>query len=86
VTSTGQLSDHLAALGTALALWSARDDTRPQPEVRQAANAAIDAMDSMLAELHQLRARLIVEVRESDQLAADRADELLARLREQRPP
>jgi hypothetical protein len=77
--SCGRLGDHLAALGTALALWSARDDTRPQPEVRQAASAAIDAADAMLAELHQLRSRLASEVRESDQLAGTRVDALLAR-------
>lgn len=65
-------------LDAALAQWAARDDTRPQPEVRQAANTAMDAIDSMLAELHQLRARLVSEIRASDDLAAARADALLA--------
>ena len=63
----------------ALAQWAARDDTRPEPEVRQAANTAMDAVDAMLAELHQLRARLVSEIRASDEAAAARADALLAR-------
>ncbi len=45
----------------------------------------MDAVDSMLAELHQLRARLVSEVRASDDLAAARVDALLARLREPTP-
>ena len=83
--STSRLEDHNGVLGVALAQWAARDDTRPQPEVRQAANTAMDATDAMLAELHQLRARLVGETRVSDDLAAARADELLARLREPTP-
>jgi hypothetical protein len=79
--ATGRLDDHLGVLGVALAQWMARDDSRPQPEVRQAANTAMDSIDAMLAELHQLRARLAGEIRQSDDLAAERADQLLARLR-----
>jgi hypothetical protein len=72
-------------LGVALAQWMARDDSRPQAEVRRAANTAMDAIDAMLAELHQLRGRLLAEIRISDQAAAARADALLARLREETP-
>jgi hypothetical protein len=75
------LEDHNRVLGVALAQWAARDDTRPQPEARQAANTAMDAVDSMLGHLHQLRARLVAEIRASDQAAAARADALLAELR-----
>jgi hypothetical protein len=78
--STSRLEDHNGVLGVALAQWAARDDTRAQPAIRQAANTAMDAIDSMLAELHQLRSRLFGEIRVSDDLAAARADELLARL------
>jgi hypothetical protein len=78
--STSRLEDRNGVLGVALAQWAARDDTRPQPAIRQAANTAMDAVDAMLAELHQLRARLVGEIRVSDDLAAARADELLARL------
>ena len=60
----------------------ARDDTRAQAEVRRAANTAMGSIDAMLAELHQLRSRLVGEIRVSDDLAADRADALLARLRD----
>ena len=69
----------LGILAVALAQWSARDDTRPQPEVRQAANTAMDAVDSMLGELHQLRSRLVGEIRVSDDAAAARVDAMLAR-------
>jgi hypothetical protein len=37
----------------------------------------MDAIDAMLAELHQLRARLISEIRASDDVTAARVDELL---------
>ncbi len=81
--ATGRLGDHNGVLGVALAQWAARDDSKPEPEIRRAANTAMDSADSMLAELHALRARLIGEIRESDDLAARRADELLARIREE---
>ena len=83
--ATGRLDGHLGVLGVALAQWMARDDTRPQPEVRRAGSTAMDAIDAALAELHALRARLVSEIRASDDLAAERADELLARLRGQTP-
>jgi hypothetical protein len=79
--ASGRLDGHLGVLGVALAQWMARDDTRPQPELRQAANTAMDAIDGMLAELHALRSRLVSEIRASDDLAAERADALLAQVR-----
>ena len=56
----GRLGDegHNGVLGVALAQWMARDDTRAEPEVRRAANTAMDMIDAMLAELHLLRSRL----------------------------
>jgi hypothetical protein len=47
---------HNGVLGVALAQWAARDDTRADPEARQAANTAVDAIDAVLGELHALRA------------------------------
>lgn len=44
-------------LGAALDLWQVRDDAKPQPEVRKAANKAMDAIDAMLASLHAMRSR-----------------------------
>jgi hypothetical protein len=80
---TGRLGDdgHVGVLGVALAQWAARDDTRPEPEVRQAANTAMDAIDAMLAELYELRSRLVTEIRVSDDATAARVDALLARNR-----
>jgi Asp-tRNA(Asn)/Glu-tRNA(Gln) amidotransferase A subunit family amidase len=81
---TGHLEDHAGVLGVALELWTTRDDSKPQPEVRQAANTAMDAIDAMLAELHRARQPLVTEIRQSDDAAAARADALLAMLRHQR--
>jgi hypothetical protein len=77
-----RLDGHLGVLGVALAQWQARDDTRPQPEVRQAGNTAMDAIDAMLAELHALRSRLLGEIRVSDDATAARVDAMLARTRD----
>jgi hypothetical protein len=68
-------------LGAALATWGTRDDARPCPAARRAANDAMDAIDGALAVLHALRARLITEIRQSDDASAARADALLARPR-----
>lgn len=78
------LRGHLGELETALALWETRDDSKPQPDVRQAANDAVDAIDGALRELHGLRARLLGEIRTSDDATTERASELLRRLREER--
>jgi hypothetical protein len=78
MTTTTTLTDQLGALGAALDLWQLRDDTRPQPEVRRAANTAMDAIDAMLADLHALRSRLTGEMRASDDATAARVDALLA--------
>jgi hypothetical protein len=80
---TSRLGDdgHVGVLGVALAQWAARDDTRADPHARRAANTAMDAIDAALAELYELRARLVTEIRASDDAADARADELLARHR-----
>jgi hypothetical protein len=76
------ISEHTATLAHTLTLWAVRDDTRPQPEVRRAANTAMDMLDAMLAEIYPLRARLVSEIRASDDATDARADALLARHRE----
>ncbi|HMH92743.1 MAG TPA: hypothetical protein VK586_16860 [Streptosporangiaceae bacterium] len=73
-----RLAELAGQLGASLTTWAARDDTRPQPGVRQAANTAIDAMDAMLAELHRARQQLVGEMRESDDAAMERSARLLA--------
>lgn len=65
-------------LGPFLAHWAAHDDTRPCPAERQAANAAMDAIDRALRELHQLRERLVGDIRASDDATDARVDALLA--------
>ena len=74
----GRLDGYLGVLGVALAQWMARDDTRAEPEVRRAANTAMDMLDAMAAEIHLLRARLVGEIRAADDANAERVDALLA--------
>jgi len=73
-----RLEDPMGVLSIALGQWEDRDDTRPQPEVRRAANTAMDEIDRMLRELHAMRSRLVSEIRVSDDAAAARADAMLA--------
>ena len=83
---TGRLGDegHNGVLAVALAQWMARDDSKADVGARQAANTAMDAIDAMLRELYQLRARLVTEIRAADDATAARVDELLCRCREER--
>jgi hypothetical protein len=67
--------------GTALSIWDTRDDARPCPAARHAANDAMDTIDGTLDGLHALRRSLVPEIRASDNAGAIRADELLARSR-----
>jgi hypothetical protein len=75
--------DHVEDLAVSLAIWETNDDTKAQPEVRRAANDAMDAIDAMLRELYGLRSQLVTEIRAADDATAARVDELLARAREE---
>lgn len=77
----GPLEDQAGLLGVSLAQWATRDDAKAQPEIRRAANTAMDAIDGMLAELHQVRQQLVTEIRLSDNATAARVDALLAEYR-----
>src|SRR6266436_1057808 len=83
---TGRLGDegHKGVLAVALAQWMARDDSKADPGARQAANTAMDAIDAMLRELYELRARLVGEIRAADDATAARVDELLRQCRGER--
>ena len=74
-----RLEDPMGVLAVALGQWADRDDTRPQPEVRRAANTAMDEIDRMLRELYAMRSRLVGEIRDSDDATAARVDQLLSR-------
>jgi hypothetical protein len=65
-------------LGTALATWEARSETKPDANARRAANDAMDLVDDCLAGLHALRQRLVSEIRASDDAHAARVDKVLA--------
>lgn len=72
------IREHVEDLSVALATWSDRDDTQPQPHARRAANTAMDAIDAALRDLHELRSRLVTEIRASDDVTNARVDQLLA--------
>ena len=73
------LRNNVEDLAVALAIWEARDDTRPDAHARRCANDAVDVIDGALAGLHKMRALLISEIRVSDDATAARADAMLAR-------
>ena len=49
--------------------------------MRRAANTAMDTIDAMLCELHQVRAQLVSEIRASDDETIRQADAILASAR-----
>ena len=71
------LQSHVDRLDDALVLWEDRDDTKPQPGVRQAANVAVDSIDALLRELYRMRTELVGQIRISDDISAARVDALL---------
>jgi hypothetical protein len=71
-------------LGVLLARWQARAE--PDADARRCASGAVAAIDTALAALHRIRARLIDETRRADDQALARADELLARARAREGP
>ena len=73
------LRNNVEVLAISLAIWGARDDTRPDAHARRAANDAMNAVDAMLQALHALRQSLVSDIRNSDDRSAERADKLLAR-------
>jgi hypothetical protein len=81
---TRRLDAMTGVLGVALAQWAVRDDTKAQPEIRQAANTAMATVDDMLTALHRARQQLVTEIRASDDASAARADAMLAEARERR--
>jgi len=78
------LRNHVEDLAVWLAIWAARDDSKPDADVRRRASDAVGAIDAALAELYGIRARLVPEIRASDDASAARADELLERCRQER--
>jgi hypothetical protein len=62
------LRSHADQLGVSLAIWSARDDGKPDAHARRCANDALEAIDTALRALHQVRQRLTDEIRASGPL------------------
>lgn len=80
---TGDIYGYAEDIGTYLALWSMRDGNTGTPEHREAANAAMDAIDGLTRDLHKVRSRLVGEIRAYDDETARRVDALLAKHREE---
>lgn len=74
-----RLDGMTGVLGIAVAQWAVRDETKPQPEIRRAANTAMAAIDDMLTVLHRTRSQLVSEIRAADDATAARVDAVLAR-------
>lgn len=74
------LRNHVDDLGAWLAIWEARAE--PDAHARRCASDAVDAIDGTLRELHQIRQRLVGDIRKSDDASAVRVDALLAKPRE----
>jgi hypothetical protein len=74
---TTSLDDQLGVLRIALAQWEIRDNSKAQPEIRQAANTAMTTIDDMLAGLHRLRSDLVTEIRQADHPTAARSYAML---------
>ena len=71
--TVGGLGLDVRILARELAEWSHRDASTAPPEVREAANTAMRAIDRMLAELHELRSQLLSQMRQYDDATAARA-------------
>jgi hypothetical protein len=65
-----------------LAVWSARADASLETHARRCASDAVNAIDTIITELHGIRGRLIPEIRTSDDAAMSQADAMLRLLRE----
>ena len=73
------LRNHVEDLAVFTAIW--KDRKEPDARARRCASDAVDAIDAALSGLHEVRARLVGEIRQSDDAAEARADALLERLR-----
>jgi hypothetical protein len=78
------LDAQLGVLGIAVAQWAIRDDSKPQPQIRQAGSMALAAIDDMSATLHRLRGQLASEIRQADDANAARVDAMLAEAKAER--
>jgi hypothetical protein len=60
------LRDRTGVLSAALAQWADGDTAQDKAAARQAASAAVDAIDALLRDLYLLRGRLVQEIRQAD--------------------
>jgi len=60
------LRDRTGVLGVALAQRADTDAAHDKAAARQAASAAVDAIDALLRDLYLLRGRLVQEIRQAD--------------------
>jgi hypothetical protein len=74
------LDEELGLLNVNLAVWIARDDSKPDASVTRAGNQVLDSIDAMLSQLHQLRAWMVAEYREHQDIGDARTGALLADL------
>lgn len=75
---SSKMYDVAGDLGIFLSIWETRHNAEPGTSPRGAANTAMEAIDRGIATLHNLRARLVGEMRDYDDATAARVDALLA--------
>lgn len=84
-----RILDHAEDLSVAHAHWSAGESSdremtihRREPGARRAATTAVESIDAMLRELHQVRSQIITEARRHDDAVGEYVDALLAKRRQ----
>jgi hypothetical protein len=66
------LRDHTGILTAALEQWAGKATAPDKPTARQAARAAVDAIDALLRDLYLLRGHLVQAIRQADNAAGCR--------------
>lgn len=80
MTTTMNVTDltyRAGVLGAALDTWAARPAEGADLEHIQAARTAIETIDTMLADLHEVRSRLVTENRADEDVRNARIDAML---------
>ena len=72
------LHGHVDQLLAAANRWNQRSGPTPAPEVRQAVDTAVEALDAALTELRRIRRQLLAQVRRSDKKSSEQAPQLVA--------
>lgn len=79
--ASANLLGYAEDIAASLALWSMRDGNEGTLEQREAASAAMTAIDGLERRLFAVRSRLVGEMRDYDDETGRRVDAMLAEMR-----